>query len=309
MGRSWRSADPGILAISGGRWISSALGRCRRKTTWPDRLAQAGRRWLPALASAAVLGGSFILATGPQGISASAQSAAPQSAPANDAKAKVAFIGDSTADGLWGGFSALVPRNSCLKGSIDLGRFAKNSTGLTRPDKFNWPEEAKRIGERYKPALFVISLGLNDRQSVVVGGRVTLDNAPDYPAAYKERVTALLKNAAASGAGLLWIGLPAMRDAAPDRDARDKNKMFAEAIAELGDRAQQYVPPWRLSPAGEDKFASYGPDQSGKIIQIRASDGEHFTPAGEMLVAAYLLPKMMTILQARGAKLGDDCAS
>ncbi len=231
------------------------------------------------------------------------------SAVAQDAKAKVAFIGDSTADGMWGGFSALVPRNSCLKGSVELGRFAKNSTGLTRPEKYNWSDEVKRIGDSFKPALFVMSLGLNDRQSVVVGGKVTLDTSPDYPVKYKERVTVVLKSAAASRASLLWVGLPAMRDAAPDRDAREKNKMFAEAISEFGDPALQYVPPWRLNEAGEDKFASYGPDQNGKIIQIRASDGEHFTPAGEMLVAAYLLPKMTAILLTRGAKLGDACAS
>ena len=53
---------------------------------------------------------------------------------AQEAKPKIAFVGDSTSDGLWGGFSALAPRNSCLKGTVDLGRFAKNSTGLTRPE-------------------------------------------------------------------------------------------------------------------------------------------------------------------------------
>ncbi|MGE0036707.1 MAG: DUF459 domain-containing protein [Xanthobacteraceae bacterium] len=228
---------------------------------------------------------------------------------AQETKAKIAFVGDSTSDGLWGGFSPLAPRNSCLKGTVDLGRFAKNSTGLTRPERYNWPDEVKRIGDSYKPALFIMSLGLNDRQSVVFGGKVTLDTSPDYPARYKERVTAVLKSAAASRSSLLWVGLPAMRDAAADRDARLKNTFFAEAIAEFGDSAIQYVPPWRLNPTGEDKFASYGPDQNGKIIQIRASDGEHFTPAGDMLAAAYLLPKITAILLSRGAKLGDACAS
>jgi hypothetical protein len=59
----------------------------------------------------------------------------------------------------------------------------------------------------------------------------------------------------------------------------------------------------------EDKFASYGPDGTGKIIQIRASDGEHFTPAGELLVAAYVLPKISASLVKSGAKLGEACAS
>jgi hypothetical protein len=233
-----------------------------------------------------------------------------QVAPARaDAKVKVAFVGDSMADGLWGGISRLVPRDSCLKGNVELGRFAKNSTGLTRPERFNWADEVKRIGESFKPNLFMMTLGLNDRQSVVMGGRVTLETSPDYPARYKERVTAVLKSAAGAKAALLWVGLPAMRDAAPDKDAREKNKLFAEAIAEFGEASLQYVPPWRLNEAGEDKFASFGPDSTGKMTQIRASDGEHFTPAGELLVAAYLLPKMIASLLGIGAKPGEGCAS
>jgi uncharacterized protein len=227
-----------------------------------------------------------------------------------DGKSKVGFVGDSTADGLWGGFGRLIPQNACLKGSVELGRFAKNSTGLTRPEKFNWVDELKRIGDSFKPQLFVMSLGLNDRQSVVAAGKVIFENSPEYPAKYKERVAAVLKSAVASKASLLWIGLPAMRDPAPDKDAREKNKFFAEAIAEFGDPTMQYVEPWKLNPAAaEDKFASFGPDATGKIIQIRASDGEHFTPAGELLVAAYLLPKIIAILAKSGAKLGEGCAS
>jgi hypothetical protein len=226
-----------------------------------------------------------------------------------ESKVKFGFIGDSTADGLWGGVSRLVPRDSCLKGNVELGRFGKNSTGLTRPDRFNWAEEVRRIADSFRPNLFVMSLGLNDRQSVVVDGKVTLETSLDYPARYKDRVTAVLRSVAASGTHLLWIGLPAMRDAAPDKDAREKNKLFAEAIHDFGNGTLQYVPPWRLSDRGDDKFASYGPDQSGRIIQIRASDGEHFTPAGELLVAAYLLPKIIATLVASGAKLGESCAS
>jgi hypothetical protein len=226
-----------------------------------------------------------------------------------ESKVKVGFIGDSTADGLWGGVTRLVPRDSCLKGNVELGRFGRNSTGLTRPDRFNWADEVRKIAASFKPNLFVMSLGLNDRQSVVVDGKVTLETTSEYPARYKDRITAVLTNVAATGAHLLWIGLPAMRDAAPDRDAREKNKLFAEAIRDFGNGKIQYVPPWRLNDRDDDKFASFGPDQSGRIIQIRASDGEHFTPAGELLVAAYLLPKIIAILVGSGAKLGESCAS
>jgi hypothetical protein len=226
-----------------------------------------------------------------------------------EGKAKIAFVGDSTADGLWGGFTSLVPREACLKSNMELGRFAKNSTGLTRPQKFDWVEELRRIGESFKPQLFVMSLGLNDRQSVVENGKVTLETTPEYPAKYKERVTAALKSAAGANASLLWVGLAAMREAAADRDAREKNKLFSEAISELANSRIEYVEPWKLSPSGDDKFASFGPDAKGKMIQIRASDGEHFTSAGDMLVAAYLLPKIVATLVKAGVKLSEACAS
>src|SRR5579883_569079 len=66
-------------------------------------------------------------------------------------KIKIAFIGDSTADGLWGGMTSVTSKHKCLKGTFDLGRYAKNSTGLTRPDKYDWVAETAKIVARYKP--------------------------------------------------------------------------------------------------------------------------------------------------------------
>ena len=94
-----------------------------------------------------------------------------------------------------------------------------------------------------------------------------------------------------------------------DRNAREKNAFFAEVIKELAVPTAEFVEPWKLNRSGEDKFASFGPDQGGRMIQIRASDGQHFTPAGEMLVAAYLWPKIVAMLAKCGARLGDGCAS
>jgi hypothetical protein len=217
-----------------------------------------------------------------------------------DNKVRVAFVGDSLADGYWEGVTVLAGRDPCLKALIDFGRFAKNSTGLTRPDRFDWASELRRIGDSFRPRLFVISLGLNDRQSVVEHGQVTMDDSPLYDDKYKERVTAVLKNAASAKAGLLWIGLPAMRAGATDKDARDKNRMIEEAITAFGAADIRYVPPWKLSASGGDSFASYGPDQSGRMVQIRTSDGEHFTVAGEVLAAAYLLPRIVANLAQDG---------
>ena len=61
---------------------------------------------------------------------------APRAHPQSQPKVKIAFVGNSTADGLWGGMTSLGVHNTCIKTSFELGRFAKNSTGLTRPGPF-----------------------------------------------------------------------------------------------------------------------------------------------------------------------------
>jgi hypothetical protein len=273
---------------------------------FPNQLPARPSAWLVRVAMLA--GTASLLALGLPGEAKCQNEPKPDSKV--ESKAKIAFVGDSTSDGLWGGYTSMAPHDACVKAAFEFGRFAKNSTGLTRPERFNWVDEVKRISDSWKPQLYVMSLGLNDRQSVVEHGKVTLENSPDYPARYRERVTALLKSAAAAKASLLWVGLAAMREAAADRDAREKNRYFAQAINEFGDPHLEYVEPWKLNPAAaEDKFASYGPDQKGRMIQIRASDGEHFTPAGDLLVAAYLLPKIIAILGKGGIKLNEACSS
>ena len=93
-------------------------------------------------------------------------------------------MGDSLSDGYWEGVSVTAARDPRLKLLIDFGRFAKNSTGLTRPDRFDWTTELR-------------------------------------------------------------------------------------------------------------------PDDNGRMVQTRTSDGEHFTLAGEMLTAVYLLPRIVANVTQR----------
>lgn len=212
---------------------------------------------------------------------------------------RMVFIGDSMADGLWNGFLRLTIRDACLREELDLKREAKISAGLTRPDKFSWPEHVRRLGASLKPHVFVISLGLNDRQSVIdADGSRGEWGTPAWTAKYSAQVTAMLKAALAAGAEVVWVGLPAMRDGVTDADARDKNRLFADTLAAFGDPRVRYVEPWRLKEP--DSFASYGPDITGSLVQIRNPDGIHFTPMGYELVAAYLLPKIVASFEHMG---------
>lgn len=223
---------------------------------------------------------------------------------------KIAFAGDSIVDNYWEGVLRVISANACLKTSVELGRFARNGTGLTRGDKLFWPREVRRIGETFQPDLFVLSVGLNDRQSIVDGnGARTAWGAPNWTDRYRALVVEFLQGAASNKAGVLIVGLPIVRDSAENADLQGKNKLFAEAVATVGAAHVQYVEPWRLKQEGADAFASYGPDRNGRTVQIRTPDGEHFTVAGEDLVAAYLYPKIVAAFEQMGLRIDRACAA
>jgi uncharacterized protein len=97
-----------------------------------------------------------------------------------------------------------------------------------------------------------------------------------------------------------------MRETEANDDAQEKNKMYEAAVVKLGIPRAQYIAPWKLNPNGVDVFASYGPDVHGQVVQLRQTDGVHFTPAGEDVLAAYLFPKVVAAFGAADVKL-DQC--
>jgi hypothetical protein len=223
------------------------------------------------------------------------------------AKIKIAFAGDSIVDNYWSGMTRIVDANPCLKQTVELGRFARNGTGLTRGDRVYWPREIKRIDDTFKPTLSVLSIGLNDRQFIVDGNGIrTAWGAPDWTDKYRHEVFEFLTAAVASKAIVLLVGMPAMREAIDNDDVAGKNAMYAEAIKALDDPRLHYVEPWKLHASGTETFSSYGPDKTGRLVQIRTSDGQHFTVAGEDLAASYLYPKIVAALNEAGIAV-DQC--
>lgn len=198
---------------------------------------------------------------------------------------RVAFVGDSIADGYWDGVLRLVDQDACLKKRLELLRLHKDSTGLLRNSRYDWPNEIKRIDGRYRPSIFVFSIGANDAST---------------DERYRDRINALIDSASNITGRLLWVGLPSMRAPGEDKDARAKNKLFEDAIIRRNLPKIEYVRPWRLRDVEEDKFSSYGPDQSQNMVQLRTSDGVHFTFAGNLLTAKYLLPRIVSALERDG---------
>jgi hypothetical protein len=117
----------------------------------------------------------------------------------------------------------------------------------------------------------------------------------------------MLKSATSMKASVVWLGIPSLRDKESDKEAREKNELYAAAIKALNDPSVSYVEPWRIKSEGEDAFATYGPGEDGKLIALRTADGSHFTPAGYDLLGAYLYPKIVESLRQRGVDVEKLC--
>src|SRR5476649_2547652 len=92
-------------------------------------------------------------------------SAAPAASAAETGPIHIAFVGDSMADGLWGALFRRLGKDKCLADRIKLIRKAKNGTGLTRLDQFNWVTEVGAMAKESAADLYVGSFGINDRQA------------------------------------------------------------------------------------------------------------------------------------------------
>ena len=194
--------------------------------------------------------------------------------PTPSRKLRVAIIGDSLAAGV-GYFAGRVFDPTLSR----VSRQGRISTGLSRPDYFDWPRAMERIIAGYRPDLVIVMIGENDGQHIRSStGRIEAQAATTaWPPAYAERVREFMSIAVAGDARVVWVGLPVLRDRAKWSGIRRRNEIYAEAAAAIGD--VEYLDAWDLFDAPDGGYTAYLHD-GGRLQEVRSQDGVHFTPIG-----------------------------
>jgi len=165
---------------------------------------------------------------------------------------------------------------------------ARISTGLTRPDYFDWPQHLIDVVNQQNPEAMVVMFGANDAQKMKLDGKVYDVSTPEWQAEYRHRVDAVMTFLTQGGKRhVYWIGQPVMR--AGDFDQK---QIILESI--YRDEAEKHPGVTfihiRTMFAGPDgAFSAYLPDSTGKQVLMRAQDGIHFSLAGANRVAALAL--------------------
>ena len=171
-------------------------------------------------------------------------------------------------------------------GVVDVELDWRYSTGLSRPDYFDWPARMEVRLVEAPPEVVVVLFGGNDGQNLKRGGRTLRTATPGWTAEYSRRVTAFASQLADEGRFVYWIGLPIMRDGPWVRKATAMNSAFDRA-ARVGPRVR-FVPTWRLFADSAGEYAEYLPDETGRRRMVRAQDGVHFTRDGARRMARHL---------------------
>jgi uncharacterized protein len=197
--------------------------------------------------------------------------------PAN--RLRVAVVGDSLASGL--GVSIERVLRPALTKVTKQGRI---STGLSRPDYFDWPAALKQIMDGYRPDLVVVMTGVNDNQGLLSpdGHLQTAVGTYEWPRAYEQRVEDFTRIAVDNGAHVVWVGLPIVSDKDRWELFQRQNDIFERVAANTPNVT--YVDTWDRFATPDGSYSAFYRDD-GKVELIRESDGIHFNGTGYEMVA------------------------
>jgi hypothetical protein len=202
----------------------------------------------------------------------------PMRVPTPTHKLRVAVVGDSLAAGL----GALIERvlRPTLTRVTKQGRI---STGLARPDYFDWPAAMEAIENGYDPDLVIVMTGVNDNQGLQSpGGHLdTPIGTVQWPQAYQQRVQDFANIAVDRGAHLVWVGLPIVQDKDHWQLFQRQNDIFRRVSDQTPNMT--FVDTWNLFSKDGQYTAFYR--DGNQVELIRESDGIHFNGLGYELVS------------------------
>ncbi len=184
--------------------------------------------------------------------------------------------------------------------TVPNGVDTKISSGLSRPDYFDWPNRILSQVKSIDPNAVVLTFGANDDQAVQApDGTKYGFGSPGWVKEYRRRVGGLMDAIVSQGRTVFWVGVPVVRD--PARWAHYQlidQISSSEAAARPGKVFFIDTTPVVAGPHGE--YEDYLPDSSGQLRRVRSADGIHVERPGGRLIAEAILARMREVWDLRG---------
>jgi S-formylglutathione hydrolase FrmB len=194
------------------------------------------------------------------------------------------------------GFGPALQR--ALKGypGLKVAREGKYSSGLSRPDYFNWHQYMNQILDQHNPDVLVMTLGANDPQDIVDAERKRHFTASEtWNEIYAQRAGELIAIPQERGIRTFWVSLPIM---GPDKyNERIKNlNNVVQAVCEANSSCT-WIDTWGVLVDDKNQYTTFMKDAQGKHVRIRAKDNIHLTDAGGDILVAYFLEQVKDLIE------------
>lgn len=163
------------------------------------------------------------------------------------------------------------------------------SSGLSRPDFYDWPARAAQLAEETDPDIWVVMVGANDGQDVIDDeGRFRHLGTDEWEAIYRSRIGGLMDQLTQDGRAVIWIGQPNMRDTEFDQTMEYVSSLYA---SEASTRAfVSFVDARAVFADANGGYADYLPAGDGQLTQMRLADGIHLTRSGAERLVTQIMP-------------------
>ncbi len=179
--------------------------------------------------------------------------------------------------------------------SVDIvGVESRLSTGLARPDLYNWYTRIPAAVKQLKARVVVFSFGADDAHDYMAGvpSGVTVGNlgSASWDTEYRRRVDGVTRELAARGVYVVWLGLP-IPDGPGFRHSFPIVNRILESVAQAHPSTSTYVDTWHLLDDAHGRYTAYL-RVHGTLTLMRLPDGVHYTAAAGDLIAGQVLEQL-----------------
>ncbi len=211
-------------------------------------------------------------------------------------KKRVLLVGDSM---MMEGLGPTLHHRLRKRDNLDVHREGKYSSGLSRPDFYNWFENLPKMLEQYQPDLLIVSLGANDTQDIVIDKKRYFIDTKEWAELYLERSKKFLALADNGKREILWVSLPVMGKEPYFTRTKLISKLQAEAVNEAakeadkeatGDAAKARFINIEHLLTENGKYTTFYTGKNNQSIRLRSKDLIHVSNEGGEILTDYVLP-------------------
>lgn len=228
--------------------------------------------------------------------------------PATSGKLKpktILIAGDSM---ILEGFGVALERKLKDFPGLDVVRKGKYSSGLSRPDYFDWMAYLKELLDEFKPDLLMVCLGANDPQDILDEKHKRHFVATEtWNDVYARRAEEFLEIAGHAGTAVIWVGLPIMGKKTYGERIKNLNEVVQKVCGRKPDC--RFVDSWQVLTNSKGSYTTFLKNKEGQHIRIRAKDKIHLTEKGGEILVTHVLSEVSDFVEFPKVKPGIETAS